>query len=89
MQLITTFIKGFKFFLCVINIFVRYACVVPLKDKKGATITNDFQKNLKESKDVARASPKDVGRASPKDVNQNKIWVDKGSDFYNNSFKKW
>ena len=21
--------------------------------------------------------------------NQTKIWVDKGSEFYNNSFKKW
>ena len=89
MLLITTFIKGSRFFLCVINIFSRYARVVPLKDKKGATITNDIQKNLKESKDVARASPKDVSRASPKDVNQNKIWVNKRSDFYNNSFKKW
>ena len=88
MQLITTFNKRFRFFLCIINIFSRYAWVVPLKGKKGATVTNDFQKNLKESKDVARASPKDVGRASPKDLNQNKIWVDKGSDFYNNSFKK-
>ena len=24
-----------------------------------------------------------------KDANQTKIWVDKGSEFYNSSFKKW
>ena len=33
----------------VIDIFKKYAWVVPLKDKKGITITNSFQKNLKES----------------------------------------
>ena len=48
MQLISKFNKGFKF-LCVIDIFSKYAWVVPLKDKKGITITNAFQKNLKES----------------------------------------
>ena len=37
------------------------------------TITNDFQRILKEYKE-------------PK---PNKIWVDKGSGFYNSSFKKW
>ena len=72
MQLISNFNKGFRFLLCVIDIFSKYACVVPLKDKKGASIVNAFQKILKES-----------------DRKPNKIWVDKGSEFYNNSFKKW
>ena len=31
------------------DIFSKYARVVPLKDKKGITITNAFQKILKES----------------------------------------
>ena len=44
MQLISKFKKGF--FLCVISIFSKYAWVVPLKDKKGLTITNAFQKTL-------------------------------------------
>ena len=35
--------------MCVIDIYSKYACVIPLKDKKGVTITNAFQKNLKES----------------------------------------
>ena len=30
--------------MCVIDIFSKYAWVVPLKDKKGITITNAFQK---------------------------------------------
>ena len=46
--------------------------VVPLKDKKGISIVNAFQKIL----DKSGHKP-------------NKIWVDKGSEFYNNSFKKW
>ena len=31
-------------------IFSKYAWVIPLKDKKGITITNAFQKTLNESK---------------------------------------
>ena len=37
MQLISTFNKEFRFFLCVIDIFYKYAWVVPLKDKKCVT----------------------------------------------------
>ena len=69
MQLISKFNKGFRFLLCVIDIFSKYAWVVPLKDKKGITIVDAFQKILKESNRRA-----------------NKIWVDKGGEFYNNSF---
>ena len=72
MQLISKFNEGFRFLLCVIDIFSKYAWVVPLKDKKGISIVNAFQKILKES-----------------DRKPNKIWVDKGSEFYNNSFRKW
>ena len=35
--------------LCVIGIYSKYACVIPLKDKERITITNTFQKNLDES----------------------------------------
>ena len=49
MQLIRKFSKGFSFLLCVIDIFSKYAWVVPLKDKKAASIVNAFQKILKES----------------------------------------
>ena len=48
------------------------AWVLPIKDKKGVTITNAFQKVL----DKSYRKP-------------NKIWVDKGSEFYNRSMKSW
>ena len=72
MQLLSKFNKGFRFLLCVIYIFSKYAWVVPLKDRKGISIVNAFQKILKQS-----------------NRKPNKIWVDKGSEFCNNSFKKW
>ena len=46
MQLISKFNKGFRFLLCVIDILSKHTWVVPLKDKKGATIFNAFQKIL-------------------------------------------
>ena len=48
MQLISKFNKGFPFLSCVIDIFSKYTWVIPLKDKKGITIKNAFQKFLKE-----------------------------------------
>ena len=62
--------NGFRFLLCVIDILSKYAWVVPLKDKKGVSIVDAFQKIL----DKSRRKP-------------NKIWVDKGSEFFNSSFK--
>ena len=49
MQLISKFNKGIRFLLYVIDIFSKYAWVIPVKDKKGITITNAFQNILKES----------------------------------------
>ena len=72
MQLISKFNQGFRFLLCVIDIFSKYAWVVPLKDKKGVSIFNAFPKILDDSK-----------------RKPNKIWVDKGSEFYNRSMKSW
>ena len=72
MQLLNKFNKGIRFLLCVIDIFSKYAWVVPLKDKKGVSIVSAFQSILKQS-----------------NRKPSKIWVDKGSKFYNASFKKW
>ena len=66
------FNKGFRFLLCVNDIFSKYAWVIPLKDKKGISIVNAFQVILKGS-----------------NRKPNKIWVDKGSEFYYSSFKRW
>ena len=72
MQLLSEFNKAFRFLLCVIDIFSKYAWVIPLKDKNDISIVNAFQIILKYS-----------------NRKPNKIWVDKGSEFYNSSFKKW
>ena len=48
MQLISQFNKGFRS-LCLIDIFSKYAWVIPLKDKRGITITHAFQKISKQS----------------------------------------
>ena len=64
--------KGIKYLLCAIDLHSKYAFVISLKDKKGISITNAFDKIIKQSK-----------------RKRNKIWVDYGSEFYNNNFKKW
>ena len=69
MQLLSKYNKGIRFLLCVIDIFSKYAWVVPLKDKKGIIIVKAFQITLKQS-----------------NRKPNKIWVDKGSEFYNAYF---
>ena len=81
MQLKSKFNKGIRFFLlCAINIYVKYAWVIPLKYKKSITISNAFQKFLKES---------NQRETNSKGHKPNKIWVDKGSEFYNRSMKSW
>ena len=42
MQLISEFNKGIRFSLCVVDMHSKYAWVVPLNDRKGIAITNDF-----------------------------------------------
>ena len=63
--------KSIKYLLCAIGLYSKYAFVIPLKDKKGISIVNAFNKIIKQSGKKA-----------------NKIWVDQGSEFYNNNFKK-
>ena len=69
MQLLSKYNKGNKYLFCAIDLFSKYAWVVPLKDKKRVSIVNAFQKIISEGR------------------KPNKIWVDQGSQFYNNSFK--
>ena len=73
MQSISKFNKRFRFLSCVIDIFSKYAWVDPLKDKKGVTTVNAFQSTLKDS---------------TKKTKKKIRWLDIGSAFYNNSFKK-
>ena len=70
MQSLCKFNKGFKYLLCAIDLFSKYAWVILIKDKKGTSIVNAFKKIISK------------GQRKP-----NKIWVDQGSEFYNQSFK--
>ena len=74
MQSLSKYNKGIKYLLCAIDLFSKYAWVVPIKDKKGTSIVNAFKKILSDSTELhSNREP-------------NKIWVDKGSEFYNKSF---
>ena len=64
MLLISNFNKVFRFLLCIIGI-------VPLKDGKGVSTVDAFQKIVKES-----------------NRKPNKIWIGKGSEFYNKMVKR-
>ena len=76
MQLIRKYNKRIGLLLHVIDIFSKYAWVFLLKDKKGITIVDVFQKILNNSK------------RRPKYVKKAKL-VDKGREFYKSFFKKW
>ena len=41
--------KSIKYLLCAIDLFIIYAFVIPLKDKKGISIVNTFTKIIKQS----------------------------------------
>ena len=78
MQLIGKFDEVFGFLLCLIHVYSKCEWVVRLIDKKGIEITNAFQKILNESKKKFKWMQK---------RKPNKIWLDKGSEFYNRSMK--
>ena len=61
--------KGIKYLICAIDLFSKYAWVIPLKDKKRTSIVNAFPKIILEKR------------------KPHKIWVDQGSEFYNQSLK--
>ena len=42
--------NGIKYLLCAIDLYSTYAFVIPLKDKKGISIVNAFDKIIKKSK---------------------------------------
>ena len=41
--------KGIKYLLCAIDLYSKYSLVIPLKDKKGISIVNAFNKITKQS----------------------------------------
>ena len=65
--------KGNKYLLSAIDLYSKYGFAIPLKDKKGISIVNAFNKTI-----IKQSNRK-----------PNKIWVDQGGEFYNNVFEKW
>ena len=69
MQLRSKYNKGIRYSLCVIDVFSKYAWIVPLSNKKRVTIVNAFQSIL------------DSSKKQNKNKQTNLIWVDQGSEF--------
>ena len=49
MQSLSKYNKGIKYLLCAIDLFIKYAWVIPIKDKKWTSIVNAFKKILSDS----------------------------------------
>ena len=73
MQSLSKCNKGIKYLLCAIELFSKYAWVLPIKDKKGTNIVNAFKIIISKESEGRR-------------TNKIKISIDRGSEFYN-SFK--
>ena len=41
--------KGIRYLLCVIDLYSKYAFVIPIENKKGISVTNGFNKIIKQS----------------------------------------
>ena len=50
MQSLSKYNKGVKYLLCAIDLFSKYAWVIPLKDKKGTSIVNALKKIISEGR---------------------------------------
>ena len=50
MQSLSRYNIGIKYLLCAIDLFSKYAWVIPIKDKKGASIVNAFKKIISEGR---------------------------------------
>jgi hypothetical protein len=72
MESLVKYNQGFKFILCAIDVFSKFAWCVPLKNKSAETVLNALTDIIKKNE------------RSPQ-----KIWVDRGSEFYNKEFLKW
>ena len=79
MQSLSKYNRGIKYLLCAIDLVSKYAWVAPLKEKRGISIFNAFQKTISKSGEA-----ESKGRRKP-----NKIWFDQRDEFYNNLFKRF
>ena len=74
-----------EFVLCVIDIHSISAWVITLKDKKAMTLTNDFQKNLDESKQKPKKILIDKGSEFFRSM---KLWLEKIAEGFIRILKK-
>ena len=65
MQSLSKYNKGNKYLLCAIDLFSKYAWVIPIKDKKGTSIVNAFKKIISKGSEA-----ESKGQRKP-----NKIWL--------------
>ena len=63
--------NNYKFILTNIDIFTKYEWAIPLKNKSCSSITNGFK----------------IVLGGFEDRKPEKLWVDRGSEFYNKTFK--
>ena len=77
MHSLSKYNQGIKYSLYAIDLFSKYAWVIPIKDKKGTSVVNAFKKIISE-----KSEAEFKGRRKT-----NKIWVNKGTNIYNKSFK--
>ena len=68
--------NNYKFILTVIDIFTKYAWAIPLTNKSGLSITNGFITILSKGPQGGSESRK-----------PEKLWVERGSEFYNKTYK--
>ena len=71
MHSLSKYDEEIKYLIRATDLFSKYAWVAPIKNKKGTSVVNAFQKIISEGR------------------KPNKIWVDQGSEFYNDLFKKF
>ena len=67
-QAFSKFNRGIKYLLAVIDVFSKYGCLIPLKDKTGKSVASGLKTIFKERK-------------------PEKMWIDKGKEFYNKDVK--
>ena len=51
MQSLSKYNKGIKYLLCAIDLFSKYAWVIPIKDKKGTSVVNAFKKIISKGRE--------------------------------------
>ena len=54
MQSLSKYNKGIKYLLCAIDLFSKYAWVIHLKNKKGTSIVNAFQKKIQKQENLIK-----------------------------------